>query len=70
MAITPHDSQVHELNETAAAILLACGQPTTGRAVVDALASRFDLASPGGASAEVADFLTRLVDAGLLVRSD
>jgi hypothetical protein len=67
VAITTHDSQVHELNETAAAIVLACERPATGHDVLSALESRFEVA-PDAAAPDVSDFLARLVDAGLLVR--
>jgi hypothetical protein len=69
VAITTHDSRVHELNETAAALLVACDGPLSGRVLVDRLAVRFDAAG-GGLEADVAAFLGVLVEAGLLARDD
>jgi hypothetical protein len=67
VAITTHDSRVHELNETAGLLVLACETPRTLSGLVDVVVARFDVARDE-AEAEVAAFLSLLVEAGLLSR--
>jgi hypothetical protein len=67
VAITTDDSRVHELNETAAVLVLACERPTTGRGLVEEMVTRFEV-SRAVAEVDVAAFLSTLVDAGLLVK--
>lgn len=69
VVVTPHDSQVHELNEVATFVWSRCDGRASGQQLVDAVVEAFEV-DRADAARDVAELLAALERKGLIDLSD